>query len=233
MFYWGFNPLRSQTNHSFLFSTCRVCRFFPLPPSSLVTGWITSTFYFFFEIKNTVNCCSCFLFIWCTDVKPSDLMITFVIKQLHMQRTCTYTQAHIDINNNYLQIFASMKCSHINTLPCMCVFGCALKREKNWKLLVIEMKRKNWLEWYCNIVCVLVTVMYRTVRRDQRVRSEREIETCISIRPNGQSAAIHIRISRSSITHESADYYFLLLLLLFRFYFWRTMLFASVLYQRQ
>lgn len=159
--------------------------------------------FFFFENHRQLRwyrfCGCCFILVWCTDVKSSDLIITLSPNNFTTFQKGIRTRTHIDINNKYLQIFASIKCSHMNITVCVW--------RKKWKLLVIEKYKKNWLEWYCNIVCVLDTVICTESQRVKHI-NQTEWPKCSHTYINGSS----IRIS--------AD--FLLLFFLFRFYFRRT-----------
>lgn len=94
-FYWGFNPLRSQKITWFFSSrslylslslTLHVVPYFSVPPL-LCSRWITANLFLLLLLCKPpsiafIHVDVVFFWLRCTDVKPSDLIITFVTKQL-------------------------------------------------------------------------------------------------------------------------------------------------------
>lgn len=70
---------------------------------------------------------------------------------------------HIDINNKYLQIFASIKCSYINS-TLQCVRVCVEKK----KMLVIEIKKTGWNNIATLFVCVGHSYVLRSEQSEER-----------------------------------------------------------------
>lgn len=142
--------------------------------------------FFFFENHRKLRwyrCCGCcFILVWCTDVKSSDLIITLSPNNFTTFQKGIRTRTHIDINNKYLQIFASIKCSHMNITVCVW--------RKKWKLLVIEKWKKKLVGMVLqHCLCVGHSYMYR----------ESESETYQSDRMAKVQPYIHQRVVNTHI----------------------------------